>query len=94
MSDEHIREMYGPEFIYQGNPVGIFLKGIMPAAPGTYRYEPFRGSGHYEMQTSLEAGEKPICSYRLGEIEVEFAVIRCSRYGELELGSFARRPVD
>lgn len=51
------------EFFYNGNPVGVFVNHEeFPEMPGVYRYDPYRGTGHYELVTSLKI--KPqICQY-------------------------------
>jgi hypothetical protein len=76
------------EFSYKGMPVGLFEEEGYPTAPGRYRYMPYRGSGHYEMQTALKEGSRPRCSIRTRNREVSFAVSACPEYGVLELVEF------
>ena len=38
------------EFMFDGKPVGYFEERELPRVPGRYRYMPYRGLGHYEMQ--------------------------------------------
>jgi hypothetical protein len=51
-----------PEFYFGGMAVGYFVGGDGPRSAGSYRYEPYRGPGHYEMQTLLHEGGTPRCS--------------------------------
>jgi hypothetical protein len=76
------------EFSYKGMSVGFFEAAGYPTAPGRYRYMPYRGGGHYEMQTALKAGSRPRCSFRTDKRVVSFAVIACPEYGVLELVEF------
>lgn len=73
-----------PEFSYKGMPVGYFKNEFVPSMPGRYQYEPYRGSGHYEMQTALQSGERPCCT--IGE--TTFEVLDCPEYGILVLSGF------
>jgi hypothetical protein len=77
------------EFSYRGMPVGYFEETQYPAAPGRYRYTPYRGWGHYEMHTALSAGERPRCSFQAGGREFAFTVVNCPKYGVLELADFS-----
>jgi hypothetical protein len=38
------------------DPVGCFLGEDYPMAPGRYRYDPYRGQGHYLFQQALRRG--------------------------------------
>src|SRR5437763_16613432 len=51
------------EFSYEGMPVGYFEEERYPMAPRRYRYMPYRGPGHYEMQTARRAGGRPRCTF-------------------------------
>lgn len=82
------RSPYEREFSYQDMPVGCFEEESFPAAAGRFRYMPYRGPGHYEMQTALSAGSRPECSYREGNRIVSFVVVDCPEYGVLELAGF------
>jgi hypothetical protein len=72
--------------LFNGRAVGLF--GQFPSAPGRYRYEPYRGLGHYEMQKLLHAGGAARCHYDVGERRVAFTVKQCPEYGVLELDEF------
>ncbi len=76
------------EFSYEGTPVGYFEEERYPVAPGRYRYMPYRGPGHYEMQTAHRAGGRPRCTYSANGRAVSFAVVDCPEYGVLELAEF------
>lgn len=52
------------EFFYKNLPVGYFKNNKFPDTEGTYKYMPYRGSGHYELMVALEKNinTKPICT--------------------------------
>lgn len=79
-------------FYFARMPVGRFERGVYPTSDGQYRYMPFRGPGHYEMQTSLERGDEVRCSYNVGGQHVTFAVRECPEYGALVLADFTKSP--
>lgn len=81
-----------PEFSFDGREVGYFVGGNGHRTAGSYRYEPYRGSGHYEMQTLLRAGGTPRCSNATEDELVRFTVGGCPRYGVLDLRDFECRP--
>jgi hypothetical protein len=74
------------DFMFEGMGVGVFQE--LPASPGLFRYEPYRGPGHYEMQERLKAGENPRCYYDSKGMRISFTVTRCPEYGVLELLDF------
>jgi hypothetical protein len=76
------------EFFYKGMPVGFLEEEGHPTAPGRYRYMPYRGVGHYEMQTALKEGSRPRCSLGTSNRGVSFAVSASPEYGVLELVEF------
>jgi hypothetical protein len=86
--------VYGPEFRYNGEGVGLFSHGIRPCCDGDYDYEPYRGPGHYEMQLALESGATPRCCYSDGDQRVWFDVLECPSYGVLTLARFERKDGD
>lgn len=69
-------------------PIGYFAGIDGPRSPGCYRYEPYRGSGHYELQTILRAGGSPRCAYQAEDGCIAFTVVGCPKYGVLELAGF------
>jgi hypothetical protein len=75
-------------FMFEGKPVGYFRESKYPMADGMYRYTPFRGPGHYEMQNSLNSSGKAHCYYKVNATIVEFKVVDCPGYGVLELEEF------
>ena len=76
------------EFFYQEMAVGVFAEPVFSTTPGRYRYEPYRGLGHYEMKSALQRGERPTCSFRAGGGLVSFVVVECPEYGVLQLDNF------
>lgn len=82
------------EFFYQGMPVGCFEEEGFPIGPGRYRYMPYRGPGHHEMQAALRAGGRPRCAFSVSGRAVSFAVVDCPEYGVLELADFDGRDVE
>jgi hypothetical protein len=75
-------------FMFDGMAVSIFEGADYPRASGRYRYEPYRGPGHYEMQVRLRSGESPRCCYDCDGVRVSFTVRNCPEYGVLELCNF------
>jgi hypothetical protein len=75
-------------FMFEGKPVGYFRESKYPVAGGIYRYMPFRGPDHSEMQNSLSSSGKAHCYYKVDATIVEFTVVDCPRYGVLELEEF------
>jgi|GEM_PF-1541414 len=70
-------------------PVGYFEGSQSPSTLGLYRYMPYRGPGHYEMQERLRAGDPPPrCSNEYDGVRVTFTVKGCTAYGVLELHDF------
>lgn len=84
---------YGPEFYCDGLAVGLFLGVDGPRSSGRHSYEPYRGPGHYEMQSLLRAGGSPRCYYEAEGQRVAFTVAGCPEYGVLELRDFESTPL-
>ena len=80
------------EFYHEGMPVGFFEEIEMPRAAGRFRYMPYRGPGHYEMQMDRLAGNSPRCHYDTEDARVTFSVRDCPEYGVLELCDFEITP--
>lgn len=76
------------EFSYEGMPVGCFEEDRYPITPGRYRYVPYRGPGHFAMQTARRAGAQPRCTFEAAGHVVSFTVVDCPEYGVLELTGF------
>ena len=85
--------IYGPEFYFEGYAVGLFIGGS-PHTSGRHQYEPYRGPGHYELQTSLSGNGKPRCFYDTDSVRVAFTVCNCPEYGILELQEFEESPLN
>jgi len=84
--------VYGPEFFCDGLAVGLLLGAEAPRSPGSHTYEPYRGPGHYEMQSLLRAGGSPRCYYEAEGRRVFFTVGGCPEYGVLALSDFESTP--
>lgn len=81
-----------PDFLFDGMAVGYFEEVEPPRSPGLYRYMPYRGPGHYEMQMVLRGGGSPCCYYEADGVRVSFTVRDCPEYGVLELCDFDISP--
>ena len=77
------------EFSYNGLAVGYFEEPEYPSVPGSYRYEAYRGAGHYEMATALRSGQRPRCVYIRNGQTCTFAVAKGDGVGLLVLSEFA-----
>lgn len=78
------------EFFYDGMEVSYFEESDYPQKNGKFRYMPYRGPGHYEMQTARANGIFPRCYYDEGRERIFFTVLDCPEYGILELATFER----
>jgi hypothetical protein len=76
------------EFAFDGLPVGCFEGPDYPKSPGRYRYEPYRGPGHYLMETKRKAEGTARCYYDFDNVRVSFTVGGSPEYGVLELSDF------
>jgi hypothetical protein len=76
------------EFYFQGNPVGTFIDPAPPFEKCNCKYMPYRGPGHFAMQTELKNNGIARCYYDSKEGRHIFEVTSCSANGELELGAF------
>ena len=76
------------EFLFDGLPVGVFEEPEFPKCDGRYHYMPYRGPGHYEMQTALQKSGSARCSYKDADGRTSFTVMSCPAYGILELSGF------
>jgi hypothetical protein len=77
------------EFMMEnGNVVGSFRGDVYPNSAGEYQYEPYRGPGHFELQTHLKSGPAPRCYYAQNGKKISFTVVGCAEYGTLELRDF------
>jgi hypothetical protein len=79
-------------FLFGDMVVGFFEEPDMPRADGRFRYMPYRGVGHYTMQTQRRAGTNPRCYYDANDVRVAFSVRDCPEYGVLELCDFEVSP--
>ena len=69
-------------------PAGVFLDPDWPTEPGTYRYEPYRGGGHYQLAHQVRAGHMPPCHYVADGVQVNLVVVGIPASGLLELTDF------
>jgi hypothetical protein len=81
------------DFYIGHDVVGFFKDDLTPIAEGTYPYEPYRGAGHYRLQTELKRSKSPRCFYLTKEQRVSFCVVACPSYGMLSLAGFEAEPV-
>ena len=88
MPPANARTPHELEFCYEAMPVGYFVGPMFPSRPGRYRYEPYRGPGHYEMQTALRSGQRPTCTFVSGGRRHSCVVASCPEYGLLQLVEF------
>lgn len=78
------------EFFFEGNEVGIFLTFTFPTKDGEYRYEPYRGKGHYEMWQTIKEKGFAVCYYINGNERISFKVEDLGKYGKLMLSEFRK----
>jgi hypothetical protein len=76
-----------PDFFIGEMAVGV-LTGDCHDEPGLWSYEPYHGSGHYEMSSRIRAGEAVEC--RLGEHGPAFVVRSIPAYGVLEVSEVSK----
>jgi len=76
-------------FFFEGNPVGYFLEDLLPAAPGRYKYIPYRGPGHYNLGQAVSARGPQRCHYLVNGQPRKFTVVSFVSYGLLDLSDFS-----
>jgi hypothetical protein len=74
--------------MFKGMRVGFFLEAEKPRHNGRYRYMPYRGPGHYQMQMQRREKGSARCYYDVGSKRVSFTVADCPEYGILVLVDF------
>jgi hypothetical protein len=72
-------------FFFDGAPVGYFEQEQFPSQPGSYRYIPYRGIGHYRLMQALKSSGPQRCHYPIEGTQHCLAVLNCPSYGVLEL---------
>ena len=82
------------DFLLKGMEVGRFDESGLPRRTGRYRYEPYRGPGHHDVQEQLLAGLHPRCYYDADDVRISFAVCDNPEFGVFELRDFATTPRD
>ena len=81
-------------FMFDRMLVGYFVQSEFPHAPGRFRYVPFTGRGHDELQKQSQAGVSPRCYFDTGKEIVSFVVRDFPAYGEFVIGDFETSPRD
>lgn len=71
------------EFYFHSLPVGILQELPPPGGESEIGYEPYRGSGHFELQGVLRGGGSATCEYMQEGRKRRFAVLACPAYGRL-----------
>jgi hypothetical protein len=77
------------EFFFEENEVGIFETFKYPT-DGNYKYEPYRGPGHYEMWKIIKEKGFAVCYYANGNEKISFKVEDSGEYGKLILSEFRK----
>lgn len=77
----------GNEFYFRSEAVGVLQE--LPPKKGEREigYEPFRGSGHYELTSVLKEGQTAICEYMREGNRHTFIVLDCPSYGRLRIAA-------
>lgn len=76
------------EFFFERNAVGIFEVFDYPTEEGEYRYQPYRGFGHYEIWQTIREKEFAVCYYINKDKKISFKVEDAGKYGKLKLSEF------
>jgi hypothetical protein len=71
-------------FFFQDHVVGS-LKEEIPMTGGAFRYEPFRGVGHLNLQKELNEKGIAHCYRNLDGAMIEFSVAQNPKYGTLSV---------
>jgi hypothetical protein len=80
--------VHGPEFFFEGQPVGLFFGEEGPRAPGLHEFEPLSGPGYFKAMKVLENGGTPRCDYTRSGERVSFTIKDRPYSIELELDDF------
>jgi hypothetical protein len=75
-------------FFFEDRPVGYFEDDQLPCSPGSYRYVPYRGPGHLQLQQALVSQGPQRCHYIAKNAKRYFTVVACPAHGLLELANF------
>lgn len=76
------------EFSFNGLEVGVFDEDDYPAAPGRYRFIPYRGTGLHQFATFLRTQNPATCVFRDGDSMIAFKVLSIPEYGLFETNGF------
>jgi hypothetical protein len=80
------------EFLFDDLPAGRFEGPEYPRSPGRYRYEPYRGPGHYLMHIRRKAEGAARCDYDFDALRMFFTVKDSPEHGVLALLDFQAVP--
>jgi hypothetical protein len=75
------------EFYINDMVVGTFEGNRYPVQDGEYKYMPYRGPGHLEMQNRLKKDGKAQCKYILKNKDIIFDITACPKYGIVVLAN-------
>ena len=78
---------------FHGLPAGTFADGEAPTEPGIYKYEPFRGIGHYEFIKYLQLHGVAECFFESGASNAYFLVSAIQAPGQMAVSSVSDTPI-
>src|SRR5262249_62080621 len=76
-------------FFLEAIPAASSREPHPPASPGSYKYMPYRGPGHYKLGQALSSRGPQRCHYFLNGEPRNFTVVSFVSYGLLELSGFS-----
>ena len=79
-------------FFFHDLPTGILKRKPSPPTPGLWKYEPFRGPGHFRFSRTLSSGKPAECFY-VDTSRVDFTVNAVPDYGILEVAAVSTGPL-
>jgi hypothetical protein len=80
--------VYGPEFFFEGELVGLFIGADGPRTPGAHCFEPSFGSDHTKMMDLLSENGSPQGNYEGSGERISFTVKGRPDSDALELDDF------
>ena len=78
-------QRFGAWISFEDAPVGAFLDGACPQAPGEYAYMPVRSPGHSNLGRAVRSGRPAACTWSHGFGRARFDVLAIPRYGVLAI---------
>jgi len=73
-------------FFFEDQAVGYFEHRSHPLQPGSHRYMPYRGIGHYRLIQSVKSSGPQRCYYLDNDAKQFFTVLNCQPSGIIEVG--------